>query len=216
MCARHGAARAKGAGPIMAIKRARSFGGAALLCVFIQMLMFSAAAAPPKVAPEVERVVAAPDGVTFTPSASDEEAAIERFATYTIALSERDYAAAYSMFRLSFQAANPRLEWEMNLRKREFLWADGQIRILRLSWYLDPDRQPPGLYAAFDLRGDRKDGSMDCGYVVVHRAGPAAGFTVVRTDMSEVPPELIEDGIPRTDVLRQLPCYLGKGIATAF
>ena len=119
------------------------------------------------------------------------------------------------MLRLSFQASNPRLEWEMNQRKRETLWADGQIRPLRLSWYLDPAGQPAGLYAAFDFRGDRKDGTMDCGYVVVHRAQPDAGWTVVRTDTSEVPPDLIEDGVPKADVLRQLPCYLGPGIATA-
>src|SRR3546814_10218673 len=62
------------------------------------------------------------------------------------------------------------------------LWADGTIRVLRLSWYLDPAGQPAGLYAAFDFRGDRKDGTMDCGYIVVHRAQPNAGWTVVRTD----------------------------------
>jgi len=176
----------------------------------------SAIAAPPTLAPEVEREVVAPDGVTFKPSPSDEEGAIDRFAEYTLALEKRDFAAAYAMLRLSFQAANPRLEWEMNLRKRATLWADGQIRPLRLSWYLDPAGQPAGLYAAFDFRGDRKDGTMDCGYVVVHRATPADGWTVVRTDTSEVPADLIEDGVPKADVLRQLPCYLGKGIATNF
>jgi hypothetical protein len=81
------------------------------------------------------------------------------------------------MLRLSFQASNPRLEWEMNQRKREGLWADGTIRILRLSWYLDPAGQPAGLYAAFDFRGDRPDKTMDCGYVVVHRATTVAGWT---------------------------------------
>lgn len=175
-----------------------------------------ALAAPPTLAPEVEREIVAPDGATFKPSPSDEEGAIDRFAEYTLALEKRDFAAAYAMLRLSFQAANPRLEWEMNLRKRATLWADGQIRPLRLSWYLDPAGQPTGLYAAFDFRGDRKDGTMDCGYVVVHRATPADGWTVVRTDTSEVPADLIEDGVPKADVLRQLPCYLGKGIATAF
>lgn len=173
-------------------------------------------AAPPMLAPEVERQIVAPEGKDFKPTAIDEEGAVNRFAEYTLALEKRDYAAAYAMFRLSFQASNPRLEWEMNLRKRATLWADGQIRPLRLSWYLDPAGQPAGLYAAFDFRGDRKDGTMDCGYVVVHRAQPAAGWTVVRTDTSEVPPELMEDGVPKADVLRQLPCYLGKGIATAF
>ena len=175
-----------------------------------------ALAAPPTLAPGVEREVVAPEGVTFKPSPSDEEGAIDRFAEYTLALEKRDFAAAYGMLRLSFQAAKPRLEWEMNLRKRPTLWADGQIRPLRLSWYLDPAGQPAGLYAAFDFRGDRKDGTMDCGYVVVHRATPADAWTVVRTDTSEVPGDLIEDGVPKADVLRQLPCYLGKGIATNF
>lgn len=44
----------------------------------------------------------------------------------------------------------------------------------------------------------------------------ASGFTVVRVDTSEVPPTLIEEGVPKAEVLRELPCYLGKGIATAF
>ena len=176
----------------------------------------AAFAAPPQVGPEVERDVIAPEGRTFTPAAPDEEGAIDRFAAYTAALAKRDYDAAYAMLRLSLQASSPRLEWEMNLRKRAALWADGTIRIVRLSWYLDPAGQPPGVYAAFDFRGDRKDGTMDCGYVVVHRAELAAPFTVVRTDVSEVPPDMMEDGVPKADVLHQLPCYLGKGIATAF
>lgn len=175
-----------------------------------------AMAAPPQLGPEVERDVVAPEGVAFAPAAVDEEGAIDRFAAYVAALAKRDYDAAYAMLRLSLQASSPRLEWEMNLRKRGTLWADGRLRILRLSWYLDPAGQPPGVYAAFDFRGDRADGTMDCGYVVVHRAAPGAGFTIVRTDTSEVPPELIEEGVPKADVLHQLPCYLGKGIATAF
>lgn len=191
--------------------------GRAMLAAAALLFATSAAtAAPPALAPEVEREVIAPEGVTFKPSAFDEEGAIDRFAEYMLALERRDFAAAYAMLRFSFQAANPRLEWEMNLRKRTTLWADGQIRPLRLSWYLDPAGQPAGLYAAFDFRGDRKDGTMDCGYVVVHRASPADGWTVVRTDTSEVPADLIEDGVPKADVLRQLPCYLGKGIATNF
>lgn len=190
--------------------------GRSLLAAALLLAAIPAFAAPQTLAPEVEREVIAPDGVSFQPSPSDEEGALDRFAEYTLALERRDYAAAYAMLRLSFQASNPRLEWEMNLRKRATLWADGQIRPLRLSWYLDPAGQPPGLYAAFDFRGDRKDRTMDCGYIVVHRATPADGWTVVRTDTSEVPAELIEDGVPKADVLRQLPCYLGKGIATNF
>ncbi|WP_411341521.1 hypothetical protein V6U71_06725 [Sphingopyxis sp. J-6] len=188
-----------------------------LACIAATLIWTPAAlAAPPLLAPGVEREVVAGEGVKFAPTAIDEEGAIDRFAAYTMALAKRDYEAAYAMLRLSFQASNPRLEWEMNLRKRPALWADGQIRLLRVSWYPDPAGQPAGLYAAFDFRGDRKDGTMDCGYVVVHRSAPGSDFTVVRTDASEVPPDLIEDGVPKADVLRQLPCYLGKGIATDF
>lgn len=180
------------------------------------MIVAPVAAQVPPLGSEVERVVHAPEIGSFAPTPADESDAMGRVAAYTMALAKRDYASAYAMLRLSFQAANPRLAWEMNLRKRETLWADGTIRILRLSWYLDPAGQPPGTYAAFDFRGDRADGTMDCGYVVVHRAAAGADFSVVRTDTSEVPREMMEDGIPKADVLRQLPCYLGKGIATAF
>lgn len=176
----------------------------------------NAAAQPPALGPEVERVVNAPEGAGFQPSAGDEQAAMDRMSAYVTVLARRDYDAAYAMLRLSLQATTPRLEWEMNLRRRAAIWADGTIRILRLSWYADPAGQPPGLYAAFDFRGDRKDGAMDCGYVVVHRAEPGAAYTIVRTDVSEVPANLLEDGVPKADVLHQLPCYLGKGIATAF
>lgn len=89
----------------------------------------AAAAQLPALGPEVERVV--PEAVGVAPA--DERAAMERFAAYTMALARRDYASAYAMLRLSFQAANPRLEWEMNLRKRPVLWADGTLRVLRLS-----------------------------------------------------------------------------------
>ncbi|BBB07902.1 hypothetical protein [Sphingopyxis sp. EG6] len=195
----------------MAIDRRRWLPLAALA-----LLGSAAAAQVPPLGPEVERVATTADGAAFAVAAADESAAMGRFAAYTMALAKRDYASAYAMLRLSFQAANPRLEWEMNLRKRPVLWADGTLRVLRVSWYADPAGQPPGLYAAFDFRGDRSDRTMDCGYVVVHRTETGAEWTVVRTDTSEVPPDLIEDGVPKADVLRQLPCYLGKGIATNF
>ena len=176
-------------------------------------------APPPALSPEVQRVVDAPDGADFVPGEEDERAAMARFVDYTLALERRDFAAAYAMLGLARQAASPRIEWEGDLRKRQGLWADGTIRILRLNWYLDPAGQPPGLYAAFDFRGDRRDGTMDCGYVVVHRAAsgsaPGASFAVTSSNVSEIPPDLIEEGVPKAEVLRQLPCYLGKGIATA-
>ena len=174
-----------------------------------------AAAEPAALDPAVERSVETFGKAIFAPTPDDERAAMGRLADYTLALEKRDFAAAYAMLSLTRQAATPRLEWEGNLRKQDGLWADGRIRILRLQWYLDPPTQIPGLYAAFDFRGDRADGTMDCGYVVVHRAAPGAAFVVASSNVSIVPPELIEDGVPKAEVLQQLPCYLGKGIATA-
>ncbi|WP_260580335.1 hypothetical protein [Sphingopyxis sp. PET50] len=175
-----------------------------------------AAAEPAALDPAVERSVETFGAAPFVPTTDDEKAAMARLVDYTLALEKRDFAAAYAMLSLTRQAVTPRLEWESNLRKQDGLWADGRIRILRLQWYLDPPAQPAGLYAAFDFRGDRSDGTMDCGYVVVHRAAPDAAFAVATSNVSIVPPDLIEDGVPKADVLRQLPCYLGKGIATAF
>lgn len=174
-----------------------------------------AAAAPAALDPTVERSVETFGAAAFTPTAEDEGTAMARLADYTLALEKRDFATAYAMLSLARQAATPRLEWEGNLRKQDGLWADGRIRILRLQWYVDPPTQTPGLYAAFDFRGDRPDGTIDCGYIVVHRTAPGAAFAVASSNVSIVPPELIEDGVPKADVLRQLPCYLGKGIATA-
>lgn len=141
--------------------------------------------------------------------------AFSRFMRYASSLKERDYDAAYQMLRLSYQASNPRLEWEMALRRRDGLWVDGKMRLMRQSWYHNPQGQAEGLYVAFDFRGDRSDGSMDCGYVVLHQGSENKEFTVVRTDTSFVPSHLLTDGVPQVDVLRQLPCFLGKGIATA-
>lgn len=196
----------------MAIERGRAIWVAAALVIGSGAAV--AATAPPALDPTVERDVIAPEGSTFRPVSTDEAAAMDRFAAYTMALAHRDYDAAYAMRGLSLQASSPRLEWEMNLRKRDAIWADGTIRILRLRWYLDPEGQPPGLYAAFDFRGERAGGWMDCGYVVLHRPSPGAQFSVASSNISEVPVELMEDGVPKADVLRQLPCYLGKGIAT--
>ncbi|BBB12596.1 hypothetical protein [Sphingopyxis sp. FD7] len=190
--------------------------GRGLALAVSAFLACTATAQTPLLGPDLEREVNVAAGRMFEPTPADETAAMDRFAAYTMALARRDFDAAYAMLRLSFQASSPRLEWEMNIRKRPVLWADGTLRVLRLSWYADPAGQPPGLYAAFDFRGDRTDGTMDCGYVAVHRAGPDASFTIVRTDTTEVPPQFMEDGVPKADVLRQLPCYLGKGIATAF
>lgn len=179
------------------------------------LLVQPAHGAAPILGEAVERQVHADGQRGDLPGKGDEAAAMNRLAAYVMALEKRDFAAAYAMLRLSLQAATPRLEWQENMRKRGSIWADGTLSIIRLSWYLDPAGQPPGLYAAFDFKGVREGGMMDCGYVVVHRASPDATFTVVRTDLSEVPPQLIEDGVPKAEVLRQLPCYLGKTVATA-
>ncbi len=187
----------------------------AIVTVALAAAIVPAAAQPPELAPEVERATVVPEGLRFAPTPADERAAMERFTAYTFALARRDFDAAYAMLRPSLQAVSPRAEWIATLHARGALWADGTIRILRLTWYLDPAGQPPGVYAAFDFRGDRKDGTMDCGYVVVHRAAAGEAFAIVRTDTSEVPPERMEDGVPKAEVLHQLPCYLGKGIATA-
>src|SRR3546814_1771525 len=81
-----------------------------------------------------------------------------------------------SMLQPTVQAASPRAEWIATGPARGALWADGTTRLRLQTWFLVPAGQPPGVYAAFDFRGDRKDGTMDCGYIVVHRAAPGAAY----------------------------------------
>src|SRR3546814_7576153 len=132
--------------------------GRILLLAALLATCAPATAAPRGAGPEVEREVGAPEGVDFKPAATDEEGAIDRFADYTLALARRDYAAAYAMLRPSLQASSPRLDWEADLRKRGGLWADGTIRILRLTWYLDPAGQPSRPHAPFAFRGQPRAG----------------------------------------------------------
>src|SRR3546814_17960869 len=119
------------------------------------------------------------------------------------------------MLRPSLQASRPRAEWEAGQRARGGSWADGTIRVLRLTWYLDPVGPPPGVYAAFDFRGDRQDGTMDCRYVPVRRAAAAVDFTNVRTATPAVPPAPMEAGVPKAHTPPHRTCYLAKGITPA-
>lgn len=162
----------------------------------------------------VERVVTTP-GPGTPISDLPEDAALRAFRAYADALAARRFDAAYAMLRLSLQATLPRYDWEMAMRNRGAVWADADLTVARISWYIEPAGQPTGLYVAIDFSGTYARGDYSCGYVVLHRAAPAEGFTVVRTDTSDVPAALLDEGIPKPDILRQLPCYLGPGIATA-
>lgn len=144
------------------------------------------------------------------PSLDSRERADERLRAYADALARRDYPAAYAMLRLSFQSANPRVDWEMGLRNRGELWASGKLQILRSSWMRDPAGQPSGAYVAYDFMGTRPDGAFDCGYIVLHQPFEKADFSVVRTESNYVAAEFGMAGMPHTEVLGQLPCFLGE------
>src|SRR3546814_6117588 len=84
----------------------------AVVAAVLAGVMGPAAAQPPPLAPEVERETIAPEGRNFAPTPADENAAVERFAAYTLALARRDFDAAYVMLRPSLQAPRRRAEWE--------------------------------------------------------------------------------------------------------
>lgn len=147
------------------------------------------------------------------PSDDAQARALERVKAYAMALRGRDFSSAYAMLRLTYQAANPKVEWEMNLRNRGDLWANGDLQILRSSWTRNPIGQPAGSYAAFDFLGYRANGDLDCGYIVVHQAAEKDDFSIVRTDASYVPALSVSGGVPDADVMAQLPCFLGNVFA---
>jgi hypothetical protein len=147
------------------------------------------------------------------PSAASQEGAAARLKAYAAALGKRDFASAYAMMRLSFQAANPRVDWEMSLKDRGDLWASGRLQILRSSWTRNPMGQPAGDYVAYDFLGNRTNGDFDCGYIVLHQPTENAVFSVVRTEANHVPAEFVVDGAPQPEVLGQLPCFLGNALS---
>ena len=147
------------------------------------------------------------------PSADSQQRAASRLQAYAAALGQRDFAAAYAMLRLSYQAANPREHWEMNLKNRGDSWATGKLQILRASWMLDPAGQPRGAYVAYDFAGNRSNGDFDCGYIVLHQPTEKAEFSVVRTEANYVAAEHVVAGKPADEVMAQLPCFLGNLVA---
>lgn len=151
--------------------------------------------------------------VATPPSKASQSQAFAKVAAYAKALSERDFTAAYAMLRLSYQAANPKIHWEMSLRDRGDLWANGAVKILRSSWTRDPAGQPAGNYAAFDFLGYRSNGDLDCGYIVVHQPFENSEFSIVRTEANYVAAEFVDKGVPHADVLSQLPCFVGNAFA---
>lgn len=144
------------------------------------------------------------------PSEASKVQAFATVAAYAKALSDRDFTAAYAMLRLSYQAANPKIHWEMNLRDRGDLWANGAVKILRSSWTRDPAGQPAGNYAAFDFLGYRSNGDLDCGTVVVHQPFENSEFSIVRTEANYVAAEFLDKGVPNANILPQLPCFVGN------
>lgn len=147
------------------------------------------------------------------PSDTAKARAFDRIAAYVKALRERDFSAAYAMLRLSYQAANPKIHWEMNLRNRGELWANGNVQILRSSWTRDPVGQPAGSYVAFDFLGYRPNGDMDCGYVVVHQPFDNSDFSIVRAEANYVAAEFMDQGVPVPEVRAELPCFTGNVFA---
>jgi hypothetical protein len=144
------------------------------------------------------------------PSERAKAQALARVASYAKALAARDFAAAYFMLRLSYQAANPKIHWEMNLRNRGDLWADGKVQILRSSWTRDPAGQPAGNYVVFDFLGYRPNGDMDCGFIAAHQPFENSEFSIVRTEANYVAAEFMDHRVPQAEVLPQLPCFLGN------
>src|SRR3546814_10986670 len=106
----------------------------AVVAAVLAGVMGPAAAQPPPLAPEVERETIAPEGRNFAPTPADENAAVERFAAYTLALARRDFDAAYVMLRPSLQAPSPRAAWEAVERAPVGSGDVGTSRVRRRAW----------------------------------------------------------------------------------
>ena len=73
---------------------------------------------------------------------------------------------------------------------------------------------------AVDFAARSTAGNFICGFAIITAddgADAEAGqFKVHRMEQTGIDRTLLTDGVPIPDILRQIPCYLGPDLATAF
>jgi hypothetical protein len=173
--------------------------------------------AKPIVQGNVEYVVSSSKPTDFKPGDEEINRSTSNFDLFWNLRDSGNYGAAYAMLTVGNKTEVRESEWTSGQRQAQSeVGADIERQLLRITWYPNPPSvDSKGLYVAIDFVARTRSGGFRCGYTILFEDGtnPAQ---VARVDTTQIPAELIVDGMPRSDLLPQLPCYLGPHIKTAF
>ncbi|HEV7658353.1 MAG TPA: hypothetical protein VGO55_00765 [Allosphingosinicella sp.] len=118
---------------------------------------------------------------------SDEAGARAATERYFAAVDAGDAARVHAMWTASQQAATPLAERAAELRSfRAQAGRPGRHRIVRLTWYVNPDgADRPGIYVAADYERSYSGFYLNCGYLVWFRQAPGR-YELIREETGVV------------------------------
>ena len=166
---------------------------------------------------KIELVVSSPVSTDFKPGDREIELATKDFDSFWNLQQTGDFAAAYAMMSAQNRAKMTEADWTADqIQRLKDGGGDLARKLLRITWYPNPPSvDTPGIYSAIDYIAYTQNGGLRCGYVILVNAGTNP-VQVMRVDMTILPAALVGGTLPRTDILPQLPCYLGPDVVTAF
>lgn len=192
-----------------------------MLGILISSALVSAPIAPgdtkPIVQGNVEYVVSSPTPTDFKPGDAEINRVTSTFDRFWNLRDSGNYGAAYAMLTVGNRTGVQESEWTAGERQAQSeVGADIERQVLRFTWYPNPPSMGgKGLYVAVDFAARTQTGGFRCGYTILFEDGTNP-VQVARVDTTQIPAELVVDGMPRSDLLPQLQCYLGPNIKTAF
>ncbi len=127
------------------------------------------------------RAQTGPDGRWRATAAQEERVSSLTYA-YFSAKDGAKYRDAYAMFSPTQQLTVPYEPWIS--KTAEFNAKAGRVKsrkIKKITWYKDPPRAAPGIYAAVDFAGEFENIAFHCGFVAWHMQDDGS-FRVVREE----------------------------------
>jgi Protein of unknown function (DUF4019) len=192
------------------------------MSIFLPIVAFLAAPAQPTPASpilkgETELVISSPGPTDFKVTDEITNDSIGIFDNYWVLRDSKNFEAAFAMLSAQTQAQTTQSDWAIQQeRSLAKIGADVQRQVMRITWYPDPPgAASKGLYTALDFISLTQNGGFRCGYIVLFKNGVSSA-RIARVDVTEIPAELMEGKLPRSDMRAQLPCYIGPDIQTAF
>jgi Protein of unknown function (DUF4019) len=171
----------------------------------------------PIIALKAELGVSSPVPTDFKPNENSIRDALTEFDKFWALRNQGKSAEAFAMLSDKNRAQINEADWiAQQERSLAEVGPDTNRQVIRITWYPNPPTaDAKGLYAAVDFVALTKKNGFRCGYVVLVADGSDSA-PVVRTDTTDVPAQSMDGKLPRSDIVSQLPCYLGPNIKTAF